>query len=219
MKLLQKQEQAPAAVGLKFLCVLRQGNEVFLPLLAPVHGPEHAQHVQLVVNVPQQSLHAHVPGQQPQAVQCVKKRAAVLPAVTIHRVVKVPRSGGRPHPRQPVRREPEQGRAENGYQRHVLPGVVDHMEQAQQGGHLHGGEVVPPLLKGTGYSPLCQRRREHRRPASRRAHQNHDVLRAAGPQRTVLPRDGVLPVQQLPYALRRQPGLCHALFHRALQLR
>ena len=212
-------EEAPIAAALEFFRVLAQGDQVLPPLRAAVHGPEDPQHVEPVVDVPDQAVDAHVPARQAQIRQDVQKGPAVLPAVGADRVVVVPRRGGGADLGQPVRREAEDGRAEDGDQGHVLPRVVHDLQQGHHDGDLHGVEEVAALLEGAGDVPLRQGAGEGLGPAAGRAHEDHDVLRPAGAEGAVPVGDGIALVQQLPDALRREPGLRQELLHRPVVLR
>ena len=76
----------------------------------------------------------------------------------------------------------------------------------------------PALLEGAGDVPLRQGAGEGLGPAAGRAHEDHDVLRPAGAEGAVPVGDGIALVQQLPDALRREPGLRQELLHRPVIL-
>ena len=80
-------------------------------------------------------------------------------------------------------------------------------------------EEVAALLEGAGDVPLRQGAGEGLGPAAGRAHEDHDVLRPAGAEGAVPVGDGIALVQQLPDALRREPGLRQELLHRPVVLR
>ena len=59
-------EEAPVSIALKLLRVLAQGDEILPPRPAVIHGAEDPQHVQPVIDVPDQAVDAHVPARLPQ---------------------------------------------------------------------------------------------------------------------------------------------------------
>ena len=71
-------EQALISRALKASGVLVQGHQVLPPSLAAGHGAEHPQHVPLVVDPPDETVDAHVPGQTPQVRQTGQEGLAVL---------------------------------------------------------------------------------------------------------------------------------------------
>ena len=161
-------------------------------------------------------MHPHIPGCGPQAVEGLQKRPAVLPFVRGHRVVEVAARRPGADLGQTVRREAEHRRAQHRDQGHILPGIVDDLQQPQHDGDLHGLEKVLLGFKGTGDVLLREGLGKGGRAAARRAQQDHDVLRAAGAQRAVSAGDRIALVQQGPDPLCHEPGLCGELLHRAV---
>ena len=172
--------------------------------------------MQRIVDVPQQAAHVHVCRRVPQSGQCCQERLHVLAAVRQQSVIEVSLPVTAADLRQTVRRKAEHRGAEHGDQRHILPGIVDDLQQGQRDSDLRGLVEIAAFLKGAGHIPLRQRLGEGGGPAPRRAHQDHDVLRAAGPQRAILPGDGIPLIQKLTDTLRREPGLRQQPFHRAV---
>ena len=64
-----------------------QGDEVFLPGRAALHGPEHRHGVALGIELPQQPVRRHVPGGQPQTVQRLPEGRRVLMLVQAQGVI------------------------------------------------------------------------------------------------------------------------------------
>ena len=218
-ELSDKGEQAPAAAGLELFRLPGQGDEVLPALQAVILGAEKAQEVQAVVYVPEETVDAHIPGRQTEGAQRLQKGGAVLLFGAGHGLVKIAVGGGGANLRQTVRGEAEDGRAEHGDQRHILPGIVNELQQGHGGGDLHGLEKAGLLLKGAGDVPLRQSCGKGRRPASRRAHEDDDVLWLAGAQRPVGSGDGIPPVQKFPDPAGGETGLRQELFHRMRILR
>ena len=121
-------EEAPVAACLKPLGMTAEGNEILFPDGAAVHGGENAQDVQCIIDVPEQTVHPHIPGCGPQAVEGLQKRPAVLPVVCGYRVVEVAGRRSGADLGQPVRREAEHRRAQHRDQGHILPGIVDDLQ-------------------------------------------------------------------------------------------
>ena len=147
-------KEPPAAAALKGLGVAAEGDQILLSFPPAVHGPEDPQQIQRIVEVPHQPVHAHIPGRQPQPAQRFQKGPAVLAAVSGHRVVEVPLRGLSPELRQPVGGKAEHRRAQHRDQRHILPGIVHHLQQRHRRGNLHGVEKISTFLKGAGDVPL-----------------------------------------------------------------
>lgn len=102
-------EEAPVSIALKLLRVLAQGDEILPPGRTIIHGAEDPQHIQSVVDVPDQAVDTHVPARLPQIREDCQEVFAVLSPIGSHSVVVVPGGGGGANLRQPVRREAEQG--------------------------------------------------------------------------------------------------------------
>ena len=135
---------------------LRQGEQVGLPLLPPLHGTEHPQQIGAVVELPEQLVAAQLPRAEAQLVQLGQKGPAVLPAVGGQGGVEVGIGAGSPELRQPVGGEAVHRGAEDGDEGHVLPGVVHDLEQGEGHVHLGGGEEVAAALRLPGDVPLPQ---------------------------------------------------------------
>ena len=89
--------------------MLAQGDEILPPGRTIIHGAEDPQHIQSVVDVPDQAVDTHVPARLPQIREDCQEVFAVLSPIGGHSVVVVPGGGGGANLRQPVRREAEQG--------------------------------------------------------------------------------------------------------------
>ena len=159
------------------LGVAGQGHQIFLPDAALVHRAEDARQMQRIVDVPQQAAHVHVCRRVPQSGQRCQERLYVLAAVRQQSVIEVSLPVTAADLRQTVRRKAEHRGAEHGDQRHILPGIVDDLQQGQRDSDLRGLVEIAAFLKGAGHIPLRQRLGEGGGPAPRRAHQDHNVLR------------------------------------------
>ena len=73
-------------------------------------------------------------------------------------------------------------------------------------------KIIPAVLKGARNVLLCQRLCKHGRAASGGTHENDNVLRAARPQRALLPGNGIALVQKLTDTPRREACLGQQLF-------
>ena len=175
--------------------------------LAVLHRAEHRRRMAAVIDVPQQLIRRHLPGCRPQLLQQRQERHAVRRIIPAQRFVIIPVRLERPYLRQSVRRHAHQRRAQHGDQRHVLPGVVHHLQQRQQHRHLHGGEEVLALAAVAGDVLPLQRRAERGQPRAGRPHEDHDVLRRHRPQPAILPLNGKALVQQGADAPGHESGL------------
>ncbi len=203
-----KAEQPLVSRPLKGFGVLVQGDQVFPPPLPVGHGAEYAQNIQPVVQQPHQPLHAQVLCQRAQLPHQPQKRLAVRIPAGLHRVVKAARRVFAPDHRQPVRCKAHQRRAQHRDQRYVLPGVIQNLQQRVDHRHLHSGKEVLVLLRAAGNAPLCQRPGIVAQPGAGGAHQDHDILRPAGPQAACrLVRYRIPLVQQTADPFCRESGL------------
>ena len=185
----------------------RQGEQVGLPLLSPAHGPEDAQQVGAVVNLPDQLVAAQLPRPKAQLVQLRQEGPAVLAAVGGQGGVKVGVRAARPQFRQPVGGEAVHGGAEHRDQGHVLPGIVHDLQQGQGHRDLGGAEEVPAPVRLPGDIPLPQGPGvvvEHR---ARGAEEDHDVGGTDGPLASLPVGHGEAPVDQFPDAFGGKAGL------------
>ena len=152
----QKAEQALVARALEAAGQLRQGEQIGLPLLPPVHCAEHPQQIGAVVELPEQLVAAQLPRAEAQLVQLGQKGPAVLPPVGGQGGVEVGVGTGGPELRQPVGGEAVHRGAEDGDEGHVLPWVVHDLEQGEGHVHLCGGEEVAAALRLPWDVPLPQ---------------------------------------------------------------
>ena len=129
-------------------------------------------------------------------------RAVRLPALPSGGEAVVYRALSRsPQPGQPVGGEAEQRRAQRRQQGHVLPGIVQHLQQSDGHGDLRGAEELLPAVGAPGDPQLVQGGGVAAQHRSRRAQEDHDVLRPNGP----VP-DGQAAVQEPPDTSGRGPG-------------
>ena len=157
-----------------------------------------------VVDVPQQLVGGHLPPRLPQLVQQRQERLRVLPLLQPQRLVIVPLLLHGAYGRQPVGAHTHQRRAQHCDQRHVLPGIVHHLQQRQHHRDLHGGEKVLALAAVAGDALPLQRGGEHRHPGSGRTHEDHDVLRLHRPHAPVRTAHRVFFLQQPPHPPRHE---------------
>ena len=122
-------KQSPVAAAFKALSMAGQGNQIFLPGGTLVHRAENAQQIQRIVKMPQQAAHAHVPRRFPQGGQGGQKGLHILPTVCQQGVIKITVPVMAADLRQPVRHKAEHRRPQHGNQRHILPGIVDDLQQ------------------------------------------------------------------------------------------
>ena len=74
-------------------------------------------------------MDTEVLGLSPEQGQLVQKGLAVLTAVSLQGGIKIPLGMVAPDHRQPVRGKAEHRRAEDGNKGHVLPGIVQNLQQ------------------------------------------------------------------------------------------
>ena len=133
-----------------------------LPLLPPVHGPEQAQQVGPLVDVPDQLAAGRVPRPEAQLVQLRQKIPARpgSPAGGLDQGgVEVPLRPGGPEQRQLIAGKAVHRGAQGGDEGHILAGIVHDLEKGQGHIHLGGGKEVLPALGRPGHAPLSLRAR------------------------------------------------------------
>ena len=201
-------EEALMACSLKAASVFKECDEILPPALATRHGAENTQNVQLIIEMPQQPMDTHVLAHNTQLGDGVQKVLAVGIFAGRQRVIKVPLGVASPDHRQPIRRKTEDRRAQHRNQRHILPGIIQDLQQRIGNCHLHGRKEILILLHPAGDGLLGKGPGIVAQPGPRGAHQHRDILRAAGPQGiSVRICHRVSLIQQLPDPLRHEAGL------------
>ena len=205
-------EQGAAAALLQLAGQGVQGQQVGLPPLAPLHGPEDTQEVGLFVDMPDELPAGAVPRPEAQLLQLLQK-FFTGPVSPVGR----PDQGGvevpgavRAQQGQLVGGEAVHRGAQGGDEGDVLPGVVHDAQNGQ--GHPHLGafqEVLPPV-GGPGDARLLQGPDVVGQHAARTAQEDHHVGGPQGPL-PLLPLHQQGPAQQLPHPPGGKAGLQQVL--------
>ena len=104
-----KGEQALVPRPLKGTGVLIKGDQVLTPPLPAGHGSKNPQHVQLVVQPPEETVHTHILCQAAQILQPGQKRPAGRVLRRLQGLAEIPLRVAAPDERQLVRGESNQG--------------------------------------------------------------------------------------------------------------
>ena len=161
---------------------LQKREQIFLALRPTAHRAEDAEHIAPAVNFTQQLAHAQVRRAVAQSVQRTEEFYAVDVLTQKQRIVEVTRALPRADRRELIGCKAEERRAQHGNERHVLPRIVDDLQEREQHCDLHRGKKVLARVSGAVEAARFQRAAIVQKACARRAHQYDDVLLAHGPQ-------------------------------------
>ena len=191
-----------------------EGQQVVLPLPAPVHGSEQPEQVGGLIDMPDELAASLVPCPKAQPLQ-LRQKVSAGPVAFLgglhHGGIEVS-LGLSPQQSQLVPGKAVHRRAQGGNKGHILVGIVHDLQDGQGYAHLSGGKKVLSAVRSPGNPLLTEGPQVMAQDRARAPEQNHDVRGADGAEPIPLGDEQRL-FQQLPDA----PG-GKACLHQVLAL-
>ena len=174
-----EREQTAEALPLERPRPLEESEQVGLPLRAVGQRAVQAERSRLVIDLPQQTVHRLVAREAAQEVQPLQEHLDLRESAArlYKRVVIACLAVCQPDIRQLLLGEAEQRRTQHADQVHVLPRVVDHVQERNHRAHLGGFQQAAALLRARGNARLLKRGDERARLGFGGAQQDHDIPR------------------------------------------